>query len=121
MKFLVLAGTHIEEGVTYTKNQVIETEHDLLSCFTANRFQRIAGDEPVRTPIELPQKKAKANPVPEPTPEPVKEEEVKPVYEVEPDKARGWYNVINMTTKKPVNDSRMRRTQADTLKDSLND
>lgn len=48
MKFKVVTGSHIQDGVVYTKDQIVETHINLAEKFKG-KFQQVGGEEPART------------------------------------------------------------------------
>ena len=60
MLFKVLAGRHTAAGVVYSKDDVIESDQDLVALFGDNKFQR-----------DLEAEMKKASPVSKPTADPV--------------------------------------------------
>ena len=60
MLFKVLAGRHTAAGIVYSKDDVIESDQDLVALFGDNKFQR-----------DLEAEMKKASPVSKPTADPV--------------------------------------------------
>lgn len=52
MKFRVIAGRHVQDGRIFGKDEILESEHDLVSQFR-NKFERVDDDTPV-TPVKTP-------------------------------------------------------------------